>query len=113
MEWKIEAEICAGFALFFTCTSQKMYSRSFVKSWFHPLERYCSIFLKVSVQSFGKLLYNLLDSGCFAVSNMKSLHCRLQWDLNVMLCHHLEGDCESRYGEVATFAEQVCPGNCH
>ena len=27
--------------------------------------------------------------------------------------HYLEGDCESRYGEVATLTEQICPRNCH
>ena len=26
---------------------------------------------------------------------------------------YLEGDCESRYGEVATLTQQICPRNCY
>ena len=48
MEWKIEAEICAGFALFFTCTSQKMYM--------------------YTLDLLEKIVYNLMETGELVLS---------------------------------------------
>ena len=80
-------------------------------------ENVCLIFQKAILQSFGKLLFNPLGSFVWSVGwNGVVLQTAKEFEiptLNVMLGCYLEGDSESRYGEVATLTEQVCPGNCY